>query len=481
MAQPTYQQLLDENRELRAENTQLRTENAQLKRRVTQLEAQVEQLTAQVRQLTVQLQEALRASKRQAAPFSKGPPKDNPKPPGRKPGPAYGTKAHRPIPTGQPDEIHDAPLPDRCPDCGGPTVEDQTAHQYQMEIPRKPIIRRFDVHIGHCTRCLRRVQGRHPLQTSDALGAAASQLGPDAQAAIVHLNKHGGLSCGKIAYYFAATYGISITPSGVCQAMLRAARRAEPLYQEILDSVPAAPWLVPDETGWRVGGLGGWMLGVATPKAIIYLVSGQRGFDAARQIIPSTYAGPMIHDGFASYDQFVFAQHQQCLDHLLRRCKQMQFTAVAGAARFPRQVQSLLHDALDLRDRRDAEQLSSHGLAVAVGHLQARLDRLLAWTRTNADNERLAKHLDRHRHELFTFLKIPGIDATNYQAETAMRLAATLRKTWGGNRTWAGARAQSVLMTVWATARRLAVDTFGLFANLICGRRVHLPLQPAGP
>jgi hypothetical protein len=36
------------------------------------------------------------------------------------------------------------------------------------------------------------------LQTSDALGAAAAQLGPDAQAAVVELNKHGGLSHGKV-------------------------------------------------------------------------------------------------------------------------------------------------------------------------------------------------------------------------------------------------------------------------------------------
>ena len=27
--------------------------------------------------------------------------------------------------------------------------------------------------------------GRHPLQTSDALGAAAAQIGPDAQAAVI--------------------------------------------------------------------------------------------------------------------------------------------------------------------------------------------------------------------------------------------------------------------------------------------------------
>jgi hypothetical protein len=72
MAQPTYQQLLDiiDRKD----------------QRIAQLETRVEQLTAQVRQLTAQLQEALRAGKRQAAPFSKGPPKSNPKRPGRKPG-----------------------------------------------------------------------------------------------------------------------------------------------------------------------------------------------------------------------------------------------------------------------------------------------------------------------------------------------------------------------------------------------------------
>ena len=42
----------------------------------------------------------------------------------------------------------------------------------------------------------RGVQGRHPLQTSDALGAAATQRGAAAQAAVVELDKQAGLSHG---------------------------------------------------------------------------------------------------------------------------------------------------------------------------------------------------------------------------------------------------------------------------------------------
>jgi transposase len=87
-------------------------------------------------------------------------------------------------------------LPERCPDRGGPPDETHVAQQFQVEIPRKPIHRQFNIHVGQCRQCHRRVQGRHTLQTSDALGAAAAQLGPDAQAAVVELNKQGGLSHG---------------------------------------------------------------------------------------------------------------------------------------------------------------------------------------------------------------------------------------------------------------------------------------------
>ncbi len=215
MAQPTHQQLLDENRPLRGQNAQLRQQLAHTE--------------APLRQLTSQSQEALRATKRQAAPFSKGPPKANPEPPGRKAGAHYGPKAHRPIPTRPPDEVMDVPLPDGCP-----------------------------------------------------------------------------------------------------------------------------------------------------------------------------YRGGLIDE-----------------------------------------------------DRRDDGQLSPPG--VAVGRLEARLDRMLCWTRTHPDNERRDKHLDKHRGELFTFLKAPGIDATNYRAEQAMRPAAVNREVWGGNR------------------------TIAMLASILCGRRVCLALLPAEP
>ncbi|HEY7329054.1 MAG TPA: hypothetical protein VH592_15535 [Gemmataceae bacterium] len=89
-------------------------------------------LGAQVERLTRLLEQQQRTGKRQAAPFAKGTPEPNPKKPGRKPGKNYGTKAHRPPPE-QIDEVHEAPLPAACPDCGGQIDQSHVDQQYQAE------------------------------------------------------------------------------------------------------------------------------------------------------------------------------------------------------------------------------------------------------------------------------------------------------------------------------------------------------------
>ena len=181
----------------------------------------------------------------------------------------------------------------------------------------------------------------------------------------------------------------------------------------------------------------------------------------AEAILGLDYAGTMIHDGWSPYDQFEDARHQQCLNHLLRRADEMAATAARGAVRFPRRVAELLRAGLDLRDRHAAGRISDHGLAVARGRLANRLAEAAFPPKSNPVNERLARHLWTHRGHLLTFLSEPGLDATNWRAELAIRFGVLLRKVWGGSRTWPGARAQSVLMSVWRTCwqqARPAVD-----------------------
>jgi len=433
---------------------------AERDRRIAQLEARIARLEEQLAKVT-------RAGKRQAAPFSKGPPKSNPKKPGRKPGKDYGTQASRAIPAVI-DEVLEAPLPDHC-DCGGTIVPDTVKHQYQTEIPRKPIHRQFNVHVGHCKNCGRRVQGRHPLQTSDALGCCASQLGPDAQATIVHLNKDAGLSHGKIGKLFSIVFDIPVTRGGVCQAMLRAAGRCLPHYHAILRNVAVAPWIVPDETGWRIGGGPAWLHTFVTEHVVAYLVARQRGFEASSRIIPEDYDGVLGHDGFKAYDRYWEARHQTCNNHLLRRCHELLEVATRGAVIFPRRVKEILQEGLKVRDRRDDGEISAKTAARKADALQQRMVELTGPTKTNPDNGRFAAHLFRQQSHLFTYLRIEGIDATNYRAEQALKMPIVNRKVWGGNRTEDGAAAQGILSSALKTLAltgRHAIDWIsGLLRN----------------
>ena len=441
------------------------------------LERAVAQLRAQVEQLTRLLDEQRRAGKRQAAPFAKRPPKAQAKKPGRKPGKDYGTKAHR-APPQHIDEVHEAPLPDACPDCGGPIDETHVDQQYQVEIPRQPTQRQFNVHIGQCRRCQQRVQGRHALQTSDALGAAASQLGPDTQAAVVELNKQAGLSHGKVGRALDILFGISLTRGGSAHVILRAARRCEPVYASICQSVRQSDWVVPDETGWHVSGLPAWLHALVGTEATAYVIDPTRSQAAAESVLGLDYGGFMIHDGWSVYDNFKRAYHQQCNQHILRRCQEILETAQRGAVRFPLRIHELLCQGLDLRDRYNAGDISDHGLAVARGRLQKALADAVFPTKTDPTNERLAQHLWKHIDEFFTFLYIDGLDATNWRAEHAIRFGVILRKVWGGNRTWVGAKAQAVLMSVWRTCWQQGRNALDFLSQYLRGQPVPLALPP---
>jgi transposase len=439
---------------------------------MAELERQNALLQARVALLEQKLEAALRAGKRQAAPFARGLPKSDPKPPGRKSGEDYGTQAFRAVPPPEViDETYEAPLPERCPRCGArrSAILTHIDQQYQVEIPRKPIYRQFNVAVGRCSCCQARLQGRHPLQTSDALGCCASQIGPDAQAAAVLLNKELGLSQGKISRLFASLFGIQLTRGGSCQIMLRAAQRCAGNYQAILQRVQASPAIRPDETGWRIGGYLAWLHVAVGQDAVAYLIARQRGFEASTLLIGENYQGTMIHDGWASYDRFWRCRHQTCLAHLLRRCRELLARATGGAVLFPRQVQTLLQEGLAIRDRRDTgpRKIQPATAARRAEGLQERMKKLLQPIKTHAGNERLAEHLWKHRGQLFTFLRQPGIEATNYRAEQALRPAVVNRKVWGGNRTPAGAQAQGILMSVLFTAAKHGRDALAFVSQVL--------------
>jgi transposase len=432
--------------------------------------------------LKEELEMARRRATRQAAPFSRGLPKEHPERPGRKPGGAYGRRAHR-RPPPRIDVTHDAPLPSTCPDCGGSVQRRRVVSQYQEDLPvQRPVVHEFRVAVGQCRQCRRRVQGRHPLQTSDALGAAAVQLGPQAVALAVILNKQCGLSFGRIVQLLHDRFGLTVSRGGLVHAVQRAARQTQPTYEALCAQVRGSPVVTPDETGWKVGGHPYWLWAFATPDTTTYAIEDGRGFAHAARMLGDDYAGVLQRDGWAPYRQFIHAAHQTCLAHLLRRCRTMMLDHPHHP--FAPQVDRLLRAALATRDRHAAGTVSDHGLAVARGTYVNRLGALIARRRSRlADARRFATHLTAEYEAVFSFLFDPTLDATNWRAEHALRPAVVTRKMCGGgNRTPRGAQTQQVLASILRTAQQRGLDaTAAIVAALQAPRPVVLDVFQSAP
>jgi transposase len=446
----------------------LERENAALRDQVDRLQHANQQLQTRVRKLTGQVEQLRRAAKRQAAPFSKNSPTPRPRRPGRKPGAAYGRRARRPVPQ-RVDRVIAVGLPAVCPHCGGQLEVERVACQYQEDLPppQASVTTRYDLQIGRCLGCRRRIQPRHPEQTSDALGAAGVQVGPRAVALAVWASKGLGLPAAKVARLL-GQLGLQVTPGGVVGALARAGRRATPTWNALVGGIRASPVVAPDETGWRVAGHKAWLWAFAGKGVVVYRIASGRGFEDAKAVLGGDYAGVLERDGWAPYRQFTTASHQTCLAHLLRRCRELLEDAERGQAKTPHAVRRILQAALAARDARDAGQLDAAQVAAEAERLDAAVDRLLAGQTVYPPNRRLLDHLARERGALFTFLVQPGVQATNWRAEHAIRPAVVCRKAWGGNRTWTGAQTWQVLSSILATAAAQQRDPVALLVPLLC-------------
>ncbi len=426
------------------------------------------------------MEQSRRAGKRQAAPLSKGSPKADPKRPGRKSG---HSPSHRPAPP--PEQVGrtiEVPLPPDCPECLAPLDEvPVTVHdQYQIDLPEpRPVVTRFRVPVARCPACLRRVQGRHPEQTSDALGSAAVQYGPRLLGLAADLKHRLGVSYRKCSSVLLTLAGVVVASAALVRSSHRLRKLAQPSYDRLVEAASKSPVQHADETGWKIGGRSAWLWVFADEHATVYRIRPSRAHEVVVEVLGEEFAGVLVSDCFLAYDPLRFAK-QKCLAHLLKTCGEIERSKTRGAVRFSRRVAALLRKAMALKRRRGT--IGDHGYAVLRGKIQAEMDRLLAGTYTDPDNARLARRLRKQREHLLRFLDHDGVDATNNLAEREIRPAVIARKLSAGNRTEAGAETHAVLASLLRTCRRQGRDILGSLGDLLRHGPGHvIPLATPAP
>jgi transposase len=425
---------------------------ASFQKKIAELELTIEQLRAERDFFKKQCAQDQREKNRSAHPFRKnddqlqdGPPKT----PGR---PDNHPPANRP----EPEHVDQVILADisNCPDCGTPLTDLQTHSQFQSDIVVSTIEREFEIGSGFCPCCKCRHHGRHDLQTSDALGAAGNQVGPVVLTMATEMKHDLGVSYDNISKFLETYFGIYVNPSTILQAEDRLFDKAQPTFNLLLDALRQCRIVHADETGWRIGRVNAWLWVFSSKNVTIYAIRYSRGGDVPTEILGDAFDGILIVDGLNSYDVLAYTKGQ-CNAHLLRRVKEMiAKTTDAELAAHLAGLIKIIKDAISLAERRP--EYSEAYFAQKARDCQTKLEGWLACCESYEDDElrKLAKHMNKHLYEWFTFLRIEGVPPTNNHAERQLRPSVVVRKTNGCHKTLAGALKHAVLMSLIVTCEQ---------------------------
>lgn len=434
-------------RELEHLLKQERTRSERLEKKLDEMMERQERLQQEIRDLVRKLNEALRAAKRQAAPFARRKRKEHRGKPGRKPGHPGANQA-------TPDHVDEelfAPLAG-CPCCGG-KVEDVTDHeQFVVDLPQvRAHVRRIVTQSGHCAHCDRRVRSQHPEQVSTASGAARVALGPNVLGLAADLKHRYGMAYRDVADLIGTYFGIRVTHGAFVQASVRLAKRGQVTYAALTTLVRETAVVHTDDTGWRVDSQHAWLWVFATAEITVYVIAKGRGASVVTDMLGDDFAGIVVSDGLPALDSLPY-RRAQCLGHLIKRCAELVATPGAEGKWYPLAIMRDLQAVIALRARRG--ELADSTYRRHCRALERSLDRMLVGPVSVPDNERLRRHMAKHRDQLLVCLDEPDVEPTNNLAERELRGAVVIRKLGGCNRSEVHAQAHAVLASVAQTAHR---------------------------
>ena len=449
----------------------------ELQREINRLQAENEGLRKKIKDL----EEELRASKRQAAPFSKGQRKANPKRPGRKAG--QGDFRYRPAPAESiGGEIVEAAVPAGCPSCGGVLeVEgEEWATTTDLPVQPQPEVTRYRVPVCRCSQCGKRVRCTAPGLAADQFGATAHRVGPGVKAAAHALHYGAGVPVRKLPMVLKELTGITLTQGAMTQdALRRGEAEVGARYRQLCGGMREAPVINTDDTGWRVGGSTAYLMVFVSEQSTVYQIRARHRNEEVREVIPGDYAGVMGTDRGKSYDagEFDAVAQQKCLGHLQRNLTEVLETKKGHAREFGLGLKDVLRQSIELHHRRSLLPPGEYQLQVQqidadlTFHLRHRILK-------DEDHQRLLDGIGLHqdRGNLLRFLRFEGLEPTNNRAERALRPAVIARKVSHCSKNQRGAEAFTAFVSVIQTATQAgASSTIAYLRNLF-----STPASPSG-
>ena len=297
-------------------------------------------------------------------------------------------------------------------------------------------------------------------------------IGPVAKSAAVYLRYRLGLPYRKVQLLFEEMFGLRFVPASALGFDRLAARRGTALYEDLRAKIRASACVHADETGWRVDGQNHFLWYAGHAGLAFFHIDRHRSGEVAQAILGARFHGTLVTDDYAAYLAVQADYHQRCLVHPLRTARdirdELELLRSQGIRHRPVEhflagLIVLLQDACEQGGHRHSQAVAKK---LECGYLR-RLDKLCARHLRFAAAETLRQRLQKERHELFGFLRRPGVPPTNNHAEQSLRASVIMRKITFGNRSAHGARTHSILASLLHTAGRQGRDPRAFMQTLL--------------
>jgi transposase len=373
------------------------------------------------------------------------------KPSGKKRGGQPGHRRHQRVLVA-PEQVQAVVdhLPRACRKCGEALLghdPDPRRHQVAEVPPFRPTVTEHRLHRRACPRC--GVMTRAELPPDVPRGA----FGPRLRGVLALLAGAYRLGKRPIRDLAADLLGLSISTGMISKLERQCAADLAAPVAELADAIPDAPVVGIDETSWREAGKKCWLWVTVTSFAVVFTIARTRGAKVARALLGTKSGQVVISDRYPGYE-WISDGRQLCWSHLRRDFQAMIDRKNGGSSfgeRLLERSDRLFHHWHRVRDG----TLDRAGFASRAARLRGQIKRALSDGAAGpcATTATTCRELLRLEEFLWTFVKAPGVEPTNNQAEREHRHAVLLRKISGGTDSEGGSRFVERILTVRATCR----------------------------
>ena len=368
----------------------------------------------------------------------------------------------RPIPT-RIDRVVHVPAPAVCPHCGlkDLTAEDTIEEHIQEDIALKPrtVVTKFIHKEAFCHRCNRSVVAAGADEIPNA------HIGPFAKSTAEYLRYEIGVSYRKVQRILDDLFGLACVPASLVGFDRRAAKRGEPLYEDIREKIRVSEVVHADETSWRNDGTGHFVWFAGTEGLAFFHIDPHRSQEVAKSIFGEDFEGTLVRDRYAAYNG-IGAEWQACLAHIITNAKNISREHAllpkdeqdAAVVVFCERIIDLCSRACKVGQDLKSDKIPWDNAMDIEKRLIKELDRIGKHELRFKPAETLRTYLiSPERKHLLTFLRIPEVPPTNNHAEQSLRHMVIFRKICFGTRSDNGIKTHSVIPTLIQTAKRQGV------------------------